>query len=57
MVYAAIQFTTFLLEVLIFSCFPFDLAENISLIYKAKADQEQRFLKYSDLELIFCSLG
>ena len=43
-----------------FSYFPvflFDLAENISLIYKADADQELGSLKENDLELIFCSLG
>lgn len=44
MVYAAVWFTTLLLEVLIFSCFPFDLAENIFLIYKAKAVQQLRIL-------------
>lgn len=45
MIYAGIQFIAFLFQVLIFSYFPFDLAENISLMYKAEADQEPGSLK------------
>lgn len=45
MTQAGIQFTPFLLQVLIFSCFPCDLAQNISLTYKAEAEQELGALK------------
>lgn len=44
MIYAGIQFTPSLLRVLLLSCFPFDLAQKISLIYNTEADQELRSL-------------